>query len=376
MKNQSRMKLGTATRRARMSSGRHVARPLLTLALSAVVLSQTSAARADQHVNANAHQWWKLGAEAWSIDQSIVVEQTSDACYFALVVFYSGVSSGAYMGLQQLTDGSHLSRFSVWDSTAATPASGATCKDFGGEGVGKTCELPFAFEVGHPYTMRMWRLDADSEGVWWGAWLIDEVTKVETQIGSIRAPSGAGDITVADTFDEYWGTAVPCDAVPYSSGRVSAPKLNGGAAVATASSSSVGACSGGKVTALTGGQVRLELGAPPGDPDGGQDAGPDVVSDAEAIDSAADVAWDAEHDAADVAWDAEHDAADVAWDAEQDATPAGAGASWPDEDGGCGCRVQGRPESRPALETFAALLGAFILRRVRRRRGASESPRS
>ena len=77
-----------------------------------------------------------------------------------------------------------------------------------------------------------------------------------------------------------------------------------------------------------------------------------------------------------VAWDAEHDAADVAWDAEQDATPAGAGASWPDEDGGCGCRVQGRPESRPALETFAALLGAFILRRVRRRRGASESPRS
>lgn len=82
-----------------MSSGRHVARPLLTLALSAVVVSQTSAARADQHVNANAHQWWKLGAEAWSIDQSIVVEQTSDACYFALVVFYSGVSSGAYMGL-------------------------------------------------------------------------------------------------------------------------------------------------------------------------------------------------------------------------------------------------------------------------------------
>ena len=250
--------------------------------------------RAAQHVNANVHQWWNVPASAYSIDQEITVVETTDACFFALVVFYQNVTTGAYMGLQQLGDGSPLARFSVWDSTAATPGTGASCRDFGGEGIGKTCELPFAFQLNHPYKFRMWRLTNDGQGNWWGAWIIDQVTGKETKIGEIRAPVAAGDISAADSFDEYWGDAVPCDLVPPSSAIVSPPTLNAGNANTTASSTSIGDCSSGRVTALAGGKVKLELGinTPKPIPDAG-----DVDAD---VDASVDAALDADSEDAHV----------------------------------------------------------------------------
>ncbi len=232
--------------------------PLAPLVLS-VLLGSGATAAADQHRDANVHQWWTLARPAYNIDQAVTLRAMHDSTYVALVVGYEHTSEGAYMGLQQLADGTRIARFSIWSSTAATPSAGATCRDFDGEGVGKTCEIPFSFQLDHPYRYRMWRLADEGDGSWWGAWIIDDVTHVETAIGEIRAPAAAGDIDSADTFDEYFGDALPCDRVPASAGDVAAPTLDDARGVATASTRSIGACSGGRVTSSASG-IRIELG--------------------------------------------------------------------------------------------------------------------
>lgn len=223
-------------------------------------LLASSVASAGQHQNGNVHQWWTVQAPAYSIDQGFTFRAMADATYFALVVWYQNTSDGAYMGVQQLGDGSRVARFSVWNSTSAQPGAGATCRDFDGEGIGKTCEIPFPFELDHPYRYRMWKLSNDGAGWWWGAWMIDDVTHAETLIGQIRAPNPAGDITGADTFDEYFGDAVPCDAVPWSEADISVPALSAGAAHATAATPTMGNCSAGLVSTVDG-SLRIELGS-------------------------------------------------------------------------------------------------------------------
>jgi len=212
-----------------------------------------------QHQNANAHQWWNLPTSAWNVDQKIVVDAISNATYFATTVGFQNVSGGAYMGFQQLGDGKRIARFSVWDATSFQAGPGASCRSFGGEGVGQTCELPYGFATKRWYTYRMWRLSRSSSGTWWGAWIIDDQGK-EAHIGNIKAPPAAGDISWVDSFDEYWGTAKPCSSVPYSSAWFLAPRLNGGQAWASFGTTSTGTCSGGRVTPTVYGTSRLELG--------------------------------------------------------------------------------------------------------------------
>jgi hypothetical protein len=233
---------------------------------AAVVGMLTAPAAAEQHRDANAHQWWTLPAPAYNIDQRLTVRAISDATYFALVVWFAHGSDddGAYMGIQQLAGGARIARFSIWNSTSATPAKGGTCRDFDGEGIGKTCEIPFRFELDHPYRLRMWRVTGPDNV--WGAWIIDEVSHVETAIGQIRAPKADGDVTSADTFDEYFGAARPCDQVPASAADIFAPTLNNSSTAttkvtATPGTPTYGACSGGRVSPAEGGALRIALGA-------------------------------------------------------------------------------------------------------------------
>lgn len=255
-------------------------------AAAMVALLGAPAAEAAQHIDGNAHQWWTVAAPSYNIDQRFTFRAMSDATYFALVVWYDhgAPSDGAYMGVQQLAGGARIARFSVWNSTAATAAAGGTCRNFDGEGIGKTCEIPFAFQLDHPYRYRMWRLSNDGQGNWWGAWIIDEVTHVETPIGQIRTPAVDGDVTSADTFDEYFGDAMPCDRVPWSAADILAPTLNATTSTATPAAPTFGACSGGRLSPATGGALRLELGAnnavPTLPPDAGPGPGPGAAGDA------------------------------------------------------------------------------------------------
>src|SRR5262249_50046278 len=153
-----------------------------------------------------------------------VAEIVSPTNFFAEQFFFNN-GGVAYMGVLEQTTGftSRIARFSVWDATAA---NGPGCTPFGGEGVGWTCTIPFWFAEGRGATVRMGRTDTDSVGQWWDAYIIDSVTGAELWIGSIRAPAGNNLITSTVNFDEYWGEAVPCNAVPRSKVWFLPPSVN------------------------------------------------------------------------------------------------------------------------------------------------------
>ena len=127
-------------------------------------------------------------------------------------------------------------RFSIWNAVSATPAAGASCIPFGGEGIGQTCYKPYAWVEGRSYAFRVVRTAADvfegqvqSGG---GAW--------ET-IGTIHAKASAGDLFYMNWFTEYFGPGFPdCAAIPFSAVRVFAPTFGDGAATASHSADSVG----------------------------------------------------------------------------------------------------------------------------------------
>lgn len=227
-------------------------RLLLATTLTAMCLALPGAASAAQHQNANAHQWWRVPEPAWNLDQRVNVWQRSGANYFAMVFGFQNVSTGGYMGMQREANGALRARFSIWNSTSATPGAGASCRNFDGEGIGKTCELPLSWSTNRWYKYRVWQL-SDSGGYrTWGAWIIDQATGREYHIGNIRAPRGAGLIDEADSFNEYYGNAFPCYAVPSSSAFFLSPYANQ-RAYSSYSGTSVGSCSGGRVTQGYGG---------------------------------------------------------------------------------------------------------------------------
>lgn len=72
----------------------------------------------------------------------------------------------------------------------------------------------------------MWRLNADAGGQWWGAWIRNMKTGVDTSIGSLRVPRNQTLLGVPSNFSEYFGTAVACAKVPQSVAYFTQPAAN------------------------------------------------------------------------------------------------------------------------------------------------------
>jgi hypothetical protein len=201
-----------------------VARVLLLAVLASVALAAPARAE-NAHVYAN----WNLdAAEIWNIDQTVRIDQKGASTYWASLWRWNddSGSSGAYMGLQtggHRTDGSEgeTAIFSVWDATEAD----GNCGPFGGEGIGVSCTVPFAFVAGRSYRYRLWRLEpGDDEGQWWGAWIIDLTTGIETRIGAILVPGAATGAIGQSNFAEYFGPYTTKDAVPRSVATFARPQ--------------------------------------------------------------------------------------------------------------------------------------------------------
>lgn len=131
------------------------------------------------------------------------------------------------MGLQEGANGAQLVRFSLWN---AIDCRGGNCRKFGGEGEGYTCELPITINTGKFYRYRLWRQEADSDGIWWGAWLIEENNGVLTEhsIGGIKVPLSFDIVDPASitNFVEYWGEQMNCKDVPLSIVGYTPPAVN------------------------------------------------------------------------------------------------------------------------------------------------------
>ncbi len=228
--------------------------------VGSIALIASHSARAQQFQWGAVYQHWTMSEPASNIDTWMWPSMADDAMFFTQV--FSIENSGSYMGLQQEGDGGRKVRFSIWNATAFRVSSveGAACRPFGGEGVGMTCTIPYAWETGRWYRLRIRRLHSDIEGQWWSAWVTDDAGR-ERRVGDIRAP-GSGLITSTTSFNEYYGPAAgfPCGEPPPSAVFVYQPLVNDDSSRASAKGGSLLRCSGGRVTELWNGELaKLDL---------------------------------------------------------------------------------------------------------------------
>ncbi len=160
--------------------------------------------------------------DVWNIDQTMWLEQKSPTTFWAMYWTWKGSNYGGYMGIQT---GSTLTTkyngetaiFSLWN---ANGASGESCKEFDGEGIGYHCYIPMKVTPNALYKYRVSKLNTSPEGQWWGAWINDEY------IGSIRVKSENAYMENIIGFSEYYGADIPCDKIPKSISNWMLPTLN------------------------------------------------------------------------------------------------------------------------------------------------------
>lgn len=143
--------------------------------------------------------------------------------------------AGGYMGIQLVGDPSvdpnaKKAIFSIWDlwdnslgrwAYAQPDPNSPQCARFGHEGTGTYCLMNYNWVMGREYRLRIWVLNRDAMGEWWGGWIHDTVTQQETQIGAIYLQNsssypGFGWLLRSSTFLEYFGGPDSCDPQPYS----------------------------------------------------------------------------------------------------------------------------------------------------------------
>jgi Domain of unknown function (DUF3472) len=212
-----------------------------------------------QHLRAARYVDWSYptNAQIYNVDQTAYVVAKARSTYWSLNWSWTDTtrSSGGYMGLQ--TDGQRFdgttgdtALFSLWD---ANGSRGGNCGRFDGEGEGRSCRLAYPiYGDGNSYRLRVWRLEADADGQWWGAWIQDS-RRGDVSIGELRVPLGATSIASANDFTEYFGSPAGCDGVPQSLVNWGTPRFRAatGDGSATFASSLKSSCAGGTAARTT-----------------------------------------------------------------------------------------------------------------------------
>ena len=187
--------------------------------------------------------WTLLSGSLEQVELPLTVTvDPSGQSYFWALTFWLG-TEGGYIGLQTrgAENGGRQVRFSIWNATEAVPASGSGggCRDFDGEGVGKTCWRPLDWRADETWVLRV----RQSSTGWWRGSIVESATGEELVIGDITGPPG-GSLLHAQvrTFTEYYGRSLPsCEALNPAEVRFDAPTGNDGSVPGARSSSSVGA---------------------------------------------------------------------------------------------------------------------------------------
>ncbi len=205
-----------------------------------------------------------------SLEHSLTIESvTNDAPYFWSHQFRFGDGDGGYMGLQ-----SHGNRvngsvgktviFSIFSAgIAATPGS-CSVEQAGFDGYntsGSSCRVAYEWVQGRKYTMRTARLGSDSNGTWWGGWIMDTTTGVETFIAQIQVPPIWKGISYWSVmWTEYFGAQpATCDQLAYSRVKFYPPTANSRTISPTSTSNSLSqgtTCTNSKITNTTDGVIQ------------------------------------------------------------------------------------------------------------------------
>lgn len=228
-----------------------------SLLLAALLTGLAGTLSAQQHQNAYLYTHYDTPVTGvYSLDQYVRVDERAPASFWPVLWQWEGTGVGGYFGLQ--TNGSgpqgqplgDTVLFSLWDANAVNPAAGSLGGTFGGEGTGYTVRRAFSIKSDRFYRLRIWRLSSETEGHWWGAWILDTRSGQETYLGSIRSNPEHGTIRgqSVENFSEYFGQAQPtCGDVPRSTVTWSLPLVrSGGPDVVGGFDGSVrGSCTGG-----------------------------------------------------------------------------------------------------------------------------------
>lgn len=188
---------------------------------------------AQQQQYANAYTFWNFGEDAndiQDVEQKVWIATPAPSTQWVMTwAWAADPAHGGYLGFNTDENGKGQALFSLWNASEAT---GGNCKEFGGEGVGWSCRTPFEIRQDVFYLLRLSRTRQDANGVWWGAWIIENPgsdESKETSLGEIKVKPEMNLIrgNSINDFSEYYGQAVEkCSSVPLSILGVAPPAAN------------------------------------------------------------------------------------------------------------------------------------------------------
>jgi len=191
------------------------------------------------------------------------VDPGPDSTYFWAHQFRFIGGEGGYLGLQtkgNRADGSlgKMAIFSIWD---AVEAEGPGTVPFAGEGTGWSCRIPYPWEPGRAYGMRVFT----PGGGWWAAAVRDETTGVIEDLGGIRVPGHWRNLdSWSVMWTEYYGPPLDnCRDLAHSRVVFGTPTADKGEVRPAGSHSHLGEgnCQTSHIEAVPDG-VRHEMGLP------------------------------------------------------------------------------------------------------------------
>ena len=183
-----------------------------------------------QHQNGNMYLYYTVSNNNYhNIDQEITPQTIAPGTFWALTFGLNELSNGGYIGIQ--TDYSDAKKgmfiFSIWNAVEAVKGDKESFTvDFGGEGIGKSCRISIPLIESHTYRLRIWQLESNSSGTYFGAWILDKSIDKEYFLGKIKTNKESTLSNRVSNFVEYYGDKKPCNKVPFSQAIFHSIKFN------------------------------------------------------------------------------------------------------------------------------------------------------
>lgn len=177
--------------------------------------------------------YWGKWTPVVRFEQRYTIEAAGATTFWSTQFnFVEQPQGGGYVGVQ--TDGygmehgvRNLAIFSLWDAVSVLPSSGASCGEFGGEGVGLSCRAPITVKAGHSYSVYVARVAYGNERRPWSSYAAsvrNHTTGEKVELGTITVPYVVS-MTPPANFIEYFGPTVSCEQRPYAAATFQAPTV-------------------------------------------------------------------------------------------------------------------------------------------------------
>lgn len=175
--------------------------------------------------------YWGKWTPVIRFEQNYTIEAAGATTFWSTQFnFVEQPQGGGYVGVQ--TDGygmehgvRNLAIFSLWDAISVKPGVGASCGEFGGEGIGLSCRAPITVQAGHSYGVYVSRIAYGNGRRPWSTYAAsvrNHTTGEKVDLGAITVPYVVS-MTPPANFIEYFGPSVSCEQRPYAAATFRSP---------------------------------------------------------------------------------------------------------------------------------------------------------